>query len=69
MVAILLSVGLSFPAVASGIDEFINNQFAPVAEVVSTVVYCSVPLFVAELPLVGLWLIVVGIFLPVFFTF
>jgi hypothetical protein len=69
MVAILLSGGLSFPAVANGIVEFINNQFAPVAEVASIVVFSSVPLVGAELPLVVFWLVVTGIFLPLIFSF
>ena len=69
MLAILLSGGLSFPAAASGVDEFINSQFAPVAEMVAAVVFFSVPLLGAELPLVVLWLVFAGIFFTVYFRF
>jgi AGCS family alanine or glycine:cation symporter len=69
LLATMLSVGLSLPAAASSVDDFINTQFAPVAEVVSTVVFFSVPIIGAELPLVVLWLIVAGVFFTVYFRF
>jgi AGCS family alanine or glycine:cation symporter len=69
VLVIALGCGLSLPAAASGIDEFINEQFAPVAERVSTVVFFSVPVFGAELPIVVLWLIVAGVFFTIYFRF
>jgi AGCS family alanine or glycine:cation symporter len=69
VLVIALGCGLSLPAVASGIDEFINDKFAPVAQMVSTVVFFSVPVFGAELPVVVLWLIVAGVLFTIYFRF
>jgi AGCS family alanine or glycine:cation symporter len=69
LLGLVLSLVLSFPASASGLDGLINNYFAPVAAQLSKVVFFSVPIFGAELPLIVLWLIVAGLFFTFYFRF
>lgn len=69
LLGLALSLVLSFPASASGLDGWINNYFAPVAALLSKVVFFSVPVLGAELPLIVLWLIVAGLFFTFYFRF
>ena len=54
---------------AQGIDEFINNAVAPLTSLVSAVIFFSVPIFGAEMPLVVLWLIGGAVFFTIYFGF
>lgn len=49
----------------SGIDATIEKYFGPVANFVAEIIFFSVPIFGADLPLIVFWLIAAGIF----FTF
>ncbi|MEE4660818.1 MAG: alanine/glycine:cation symporter family protein [Halieaceae bacterium] len=52
-----------------GIDAAINAVVAPATEVLSRVVFYSVPVGEAQLPLIVLWLIVAATFFTVYFGF
>ncbi|MCY3730905.1 MAG: alanine:cation symporter family protein, partial [Rhodospirillaceae bacterium] len=63
---------LSTPVVAQtagGIDDFINTAVQPLTTLVSNIVFFTVPLFGADLPLVVLWLIAGAIFCTGYFRF
>ncbi|MDH5821525.1 alanine/glycine:cation symporter family protein [Luteimonas sp. RD2P54] len=58
------------PSSAPGLDETINNAFAPVAAAVSWVVFHPVPIgFGASLPFVVLWLLVAALGFTLYFRF
>lgn len=48
------------------IDQLINDTLGPVSEVISGIVFFSVPFFGTQLPLIVLWLVVAGIFFTVY---
>ncbi|MEH6580494.1 MAG: alanine/glycine:cation symporter family protein [Halioglobus sp.] len=52
-----------------GIDEFINQSVQPLTSLVSSVVFFSVPLFGADVPLVVVWLIFAAIYFTLYFKF
>jgi AGCS family alanine or glycine:cation symporter len=54
---------------ASGIDEFINTAVQPLTAAVSKVIFFTVPVFGAELPLVVLWLVGGAVFFTLYFGF
>ena len=54
---------------SSGIDSLINSAVQPLAAVVSEVIFFTIPLFGADLPLVVLWLVGGAIFFTVYFGF
>lgn len=54
---------------AEGIDDLINNAVAPLTAFVSKVIFYSVPVFGADLPLVVLWLIAGAVFFTIYFGF
>ena len=61
-----------FPAATdnlSGIDSFINNAVQPLTAAVSNIIFFTVPVFGADLPLVVLWLIGGAVFFTVYFGF
>ncbi len=77
-------LGLCYPAVClallllvlpltaqaqSGVDAWINETMAPVTEVISSLVFFTVPVFGAELPLVVLWLVTAAAFFTLYFAF
>lgn len=66
--AVLVLVFLPLTAQAS-IDEAINNAVAPVANAVSSVIFFSVPVGGAQLPLIVLWLIIAATVFTVYFGF
>lgn len=57
------------PEAAGGVDEAINRALEPAANVVSSVVFFSVPVGGAQLPLVVVWLIVAALFFTLYFNF
>ncbi|SKA91975.1 alanine or glycine:cation symporter, AGCS family [Thiothrix eikelboomii] len=59
---------MPFTAQAS-IDEAINNAVAPVANAVSSVIFFSVPVGEAQLPLIVLWLIIAATVFTLYFGF
>jgi len=52
-----------------GIDQFINNAVQPITSFVSSVVFYSVPLFGADIPLVVGWLVFAAIFFTLYLNF
>jgi len=54
---------------AGGIDETINRFMTPITEALSRVIFFSVPIFGADVPLVVLWLISAAVFFTVYFNF
>ncbi|WGL15794.1 alanine/glycine:cation symporter family protein [Microbulbifer bruguierae] len=72
--SLLLAVLSVLPTVANAaeagaIDAWINSAMAPVTQALSAVVFYSVPVFGADLPLVVLWLVIAAIFFTVYFGF
>src|SRR5690606_20106113 len=69
--------GLMLPAAANaappapgGLDQAINNAFAPVADAVSWLVFHPVPIgFGASMPFVVLWLLVAALAFTLYFRF
>ncbi|MBH98183.1 MAG: alanine glycine permease [Rhodospirillaceae bacterium] len=53
----------------SNIDSIINNTVQPFTAIVSKIIFFTVPIFGADLPLVVLWLIVGAIFFTGYFKF
>lgn len=65
-----LCVLLILPLAAqASIDEAINNAVAPVADAVSKVIFFSIPVGGAQLPLIVLWLIIAATVFTVYFGF
>lgn len=54
---------------AGGLDATINRALEPAANAVSSVVFFSVPVGGAQLPLVVVWLIVAALFFTLYFNF
>ena len=52
-----------------GIDDFINQSVQPVTNLVSSVVFFSVPVFGVEVPLVVAWLIFAAVYFTLYFKF
>jgi AGCS family alanine or glycine:cation symporter len=70
----LIGSGLSGAAHAqeaaeSGIDEVVNAWVAPVSNVIAGIIFYSVPVAGAELPLIVLWLVVAAAIATVYFNF
>ncbi|WP_020395887.1 alanine/glycine:cation symporter family protein [Thiolinea disciformis] len=68
LLTLLTLVLLPLSAQAS-IDETINNAVAPIANAVSSVIFFSVPLGEAQLPLIVLWLIIAATIFTIYFGF
>ncbi len=51
------------------IDDLINQAVAPVTNVLSGVVFYSVPLFGADIPLVVVWLVFAAVYFTLYFRF
>jgi AGCS family alanine or glycine:cation symporter len=66
---LILITFLPVAAHAVTIDEFINREFAPVAKALASVVFFSIPVAGAQLPLIVLWLVVAAVFFTVYFNF
>ena len=58
-----------FAQEASGIDEAINTAVAPVSNAIVSVVFYSVPVLGADLPLIVVWLVVAAAIATVYFNF
>lgn len=52
-----------------GIDQFINNAVQPITSFLSSVVFYSVPLFGANIPLVVAWLVFAAVFFTLYLNF
>jgi len=64
-----LSTGVASSAQAVGIDQTVESLVAPIAGLVSSAIFFSIPLFGTELPLVVLWLVAGGVFSTLYFRF
>ena len=58
-----------FAQEAGGIDEAINTAVAPVSNAIVSVVFYSVPVLGADLPLIVVWLVVAAAIATVYFNF
>ena len=56
-------------AEAAGIDAFVNTMVQPVSDVVVGVIFYTVPLLGADMPLIVLWLVVAAAIATVYFNF
>src|SRR5690606_40079921 len=64
------AAAVAAPAPPAGLDEAINNAFAPVADAVSWLVFHPVPIgFGASMPFVVLWLLVAALAFTLYFRF
>ena len=54
---------------AAGLDESISNAFTPIADAITKVVFYSVKIGEAELPLIVVWLIIAAVFFTVYLGF
>ncbi len=52
-----------------GVDEFINGSVAPITRVLSSIVFFTVPLFGADVPLVVAWLVLAAVYFTLYFKF
>lgn len=50
---------------AGGVDAFLQRHFAPFAETVAEIVFFTVPIFGADVPLIVLWLVICGLFFTI----
>ena len=62
-------VSTAFAQDAGGIDAAINAIIQPITNVVSSVIFFSVTLFGAKIPLVVIWLVAGAIFCTIYFRF
>ena len=62
-------VSTAFAQDAGGIDAAINAVIQPITNVVASVIFYSVTLFGAKIPLVVVWLVVGAIFCTIYFRF
>ena len=56
-------------AVATGVDAFLEQYFAPLAEWISAVVFFEIPIFGTKAPVIVLWLVACGLFFTVWLKF
>ena len=54
---------------AAGIDGFLENSFGPFARSVESVVFFPLPIFGTEVPIIVLWLVVLGLFFTLWLKF
>ena len=54
---------------ASGFDQAVENAFAPIADVLSAIVFFGIPIGDTELPLIVVWLMAAAVFLTVYLRF
>lgn len=71
--ALALGAGLMSTSLAAqtpgGIDDAINRALEPVANAVSSIIFFSVPVGGAQLPLIVVWLILAALFFTFYFNF
>ncbi|RBP65717.1 AGCS family alanine or glycine:cation symporter [Brevibacterium sanguinis] len=69
----LVSQGVSAPQIlaqeATGIDAALEEYFGPVARAVESVVFYPIPVFGTEMPIIVLWLVVLGLFFTLWLKF
>jgi AGCS family alanine or glycine:cation symporter len=54
---------------AGGIDAFVNEAVAPISDLIGSVIFYSVPVLGADMPLIVLWLVVAAAIATVYFNF
>ncbi len=64
-----MAVGMAPAAQGAGVDQAVETFIAPVSQLFSSLIFFSVPLFGAELPLVVLWLVAGAVFCTLYFNF
>ena len=73
LVAVVLSLisafGLPYQAAAAGIDQQLNQLLTPVAELATGIIFYSVNIAGAEVPLIVAWLILAAFFFTCYFGF
>jgi len=52
-----------------GIDEFINQSVQPLTSLVSSIVFFTIPLFGADVPVVVVWLVCAAVYSTLYFRF
>ena len=73
--AALLALGASHTTALAqetpetGIDAFVNQAVAPVSDVIVGVIFYTVPVFGADMPVIVLWLVVAAAIATVYFNF
>lgn len=65
----ILSAQSALAQESGGIDEAVNAAVAPVSNAIVSVIFYTVPLFGADMPLIVLWLVVAAAFATVYFRF
>jgi AGCS family alanine or glycine:cation symporter len=60
---------LAQEAEATGIDAFVNQMVQPVSDVIVGVIFYTVPVLGADMPLIVLWLVVAAAIATVYFNF
>ena len=72
-ITVFLTVLLWTPVVwaqdAGGVDDAINAAIAPVSNAIVSVIFYSVPVLGANMPLIVVWLVVAAAFATVYFNF
>ena len=56
-------------AAGTSVDEFINTAVQPITNVISSIVFYSVPVLGADVPLVVVWLVFAAIYFTLYFKF
>ncbi|NNG04542.1 MAG: alanine glycine permease, partial [Inquilinus sp.] len=69
LAATLLWAPVSWAQEIGDIDEAINQALAPVTNFIVGIIFYSVPVFGADMPLIVLWLVVAAAFATVYFRF
>jgi alanine or glycine:cation symporter, AGCS family len=71
VLALLAAGGKAFAqdAEPTGIDAFVNTAVQPVADVIVGVIFYTVPVLGADMPLIVLWLVVAAAIATVYFNF
>lgn len=59
----------AFAGNSMGIDEAINSFFGPLSESLASIVFYSIDVYGASLPLIVLWLVVASVFFTFYFNF
>lgn len=65
----MLWTSAAWAQAAGGIDETINTYVAPVSNAIVSVIFYSVPVLGADMPLIVLWLVVAAAIATVYFNF
>jgi AGCS family alanine or glycine:cation symporter len=69
LIFILLSLTPFFSIAQDSLDQTINSFFEPISQVVSNIIFYSITIFDAQVPLIVVWLIVAAFFFTFYFRF